>query len=89
MPIRGLTREDTAQKASEHVSKGVHTASNSLRYVVDQGMTMESLIHWFAIDGNAISVLVTMGIAVLLACCLECSNCPSRDKDDLFRHHAL
>ena len=36
---------------------------------------MNSLIHWFTVDGNAISVLVTMGIAVLLVCCLECSNC--------------
>jgi hypothetical protein len=52
-------------------------------------MTMASLIHWFTVDGNAISVLVTMGIAVLLVCCLECSDCPSRDKDDIFRRHAL
>jgi predicted DNA-binding helix-hairpin-helix protein len=52
-------------------------------------MTMVSLIHWFANDGNAISVLVTIGIAVLLVCCLECSDCPSRDKDDIFRRHAI
>jgi hypothetical protein len=52
-------------------------------------MTMESLIHWFAIDGNAISVMVTVCIAVLLVCCLECSECPSRDQDDIFRHHAI
>ena len=52
-------------------------------------MTMDSLIHWFTVDGNAIAVLVTMGIAVLLVCCLECSNCSCRDKDDIFRHHAL
>ena len=50
---------------------------------------MASLIHWFTVDGDAISILVTVGIAVLLVCCLECSHCPSRDKDDLFRHHAL
>jgi len=50
---------------------------------------MGSLIHWFTVDGNAISVLVTIGIAVLLACCLECSHCPSRDKDDIFRRHAI
>ena len=53
------------------------------------GMTMVSLIHWFANDGNAISVLVTIGIAVLLVCCLECSDCPSRDKDDIFSRHAI
>ncbi|MGP8226527.1 MAG: hypothetical protein ACLQGT_10285 [Terracidiphilus sp.] len=50
---------------------------------------MESLIHWFAYDGNAISVMVTVCIAVLLVCCLECTDCRSRDKDDLFRHHAI
>ena len=50
---------------------------------------MNSLIHWFMVDGNAISVLVTMGIAVLLVCCLECSDCPSRDQDDIFRRHAM
>ena len=50
---------------------------------------MDSLIHWFTVDGNAISVLVTLGIAVLLVCCLECSECPSRDQDDIFRHHAI
>jgi hypothetical protein len=50
---------------------------------------MDSLIHWFTVDGNAISVLVTLGIAVLLVCCLECSHCPNRDQDDIFRHHAI
>jgi hypothetical protein len=33
--------------------------------------------------------LVTVCIAVLLVCCLECSHCPNCDKDDIFRHHAL
>jgi hypothetical protein len=26
-------------------------------------------------------------VAVLLVCCLECTDCPGRDKDDIFRHH--
>ena len=52
-------------------------------------MTMGCLIHWFTVDGNAISVLVTMGIAVLLVCCLECTDCPSRAQDDIFRRHAI
>jgi hypothetical protein len=50
---------------------------------------MDSLIQWFAVDGNALAVLVTVGVALLLVCCLACSNCPCRDKDDLFRRHAL
>jgi hypothetical protein len=28
-------------------------------------------------------------VAVLLVCCLECSDCRHREKDDIFRsHHA-
>lgn len=50
---------------------------------------MQSLIHWFSINGSVIAVLVTVCVAVLLVCCLGCSNCPSRDKDDLFRRHEL
>jgi hypothetical protein len=29
-----------------------------------------------------------MGVALLLVCCLECTHCKCREKDDLFRHHA-
>jgi len=50
---------------------------------------MHSLFHWFAVNTNAFAIIVTIGVAVLLVCCLECSNCPSRDKDDLFRRHEL
>ena len=50
---------------------------------------MDSLIHWFEVDGNAIAVLVTAGVALLLICCLECSDCSNREKDDLFHHDSL
>jgi hypothetical protein len=50
---------------------------------------MDSVINWLACDGNALAVLVTAGVALLLVCCLECSNCPSRDKDDIFNRHAF
>jgi hypothetical protein len=50
---------------------------------------MQNLIHWFAVNGNVLAVLVTVGVAVLLVSCLECSDCSSRDKDEIFRHHAL
>ncbi len=49
---------------------------------------MDSLIHWFKVDGNAVAVLVTAGVALLLVCCLECSDCSCREKDDLFRHRS-
>jgi hypothetical protein len=50
---------------------------------------MHNLTHWFSTNGSVIAVLVTVCVAVLLICCLGCSNCPSRDKDDLFRRHEL
>jgi hypothetical protein len=50
---------------------------------------MNSLIHWFESDGNALAILVTVGVAVLFVCCLECLTSPSRDKDDFFHHPPL
>jgi hypothetical protein len=28
-------------------------------------------------------------VAILLVCCVGCTNCPCRSKDDLVRHHEL
>lgn len=50
---------------------------------------MHSLAHWLTTTENAVAVLVTIGVAVFLVCCLECTNCSQRDKDDLFRRHQL
>ena len=50
---------------------------------------MNSLVHWFGINASVLAVLVTVGVAVLLICCLECSNCSKSEKDDLFRRHEL
>jgi hypothetical protein len=50
---------------------------------------MNSLVHWFAMNGSLFAVLVTVGVAVLLVCSLECSNCPSRERDDLFRRRNI
>jgi hypothetical protein len=51
--------------------------------------SMNSLVHWFATNGNILAVVVTAGVAVLLICCLECTKCSRRDKDDLFRRREL
>ena len=50
---------------------------------------MNSVVHWFGINASVLAVLVTVGVAVLLICCLECSNCSKSEKDDLFRRHEL
>jgi hypothetical protein len=50
---------------------------------------MQSLIHWFMTYANILALLVTVGVAVFLVCCLECTHCPSRDKDEVFRRREL
>ncbi len=46
-------------------------------------------MHWLLMNGGILAVLVTAGIAVLLVCCLECSDCSKREKDDLFHRNEL
>ena len=50
---------------------------------------MHSLFHWIASYASVLAILVTLGIAVLLVCCLECTNCHSREKDEIFTRHEL
>jgi hypothetical protein len=52
-------------------------------------LDMNSVIHWLGTNASVLSVLVTVGVAVLLVCCLGCSNCPSRDNDDIFSRHEM
>jgi len=47
---------------------------------------MFSFLHGFAAMENLLAALVTIGIALLLVCCVECSHCQDREDDDLFRH---
>jgi hypothetical protein len=50
---------------------------------------MNSLMHWFFINEDVLSVLVTVAVAVFLVCCLECSDCSKRDKDEIFHRHEV
>jgi len=50
---------------------------------------MNSLILWFTVYENALAVLATVSVALLLVCCLECTNCSCRDKDEFFRHREV
>lgn len=52
-------------------------------------MNLQGLAHWFLTNGIAIALLVTVGVAILLVCCLGCTNCSKRDKDELFRRHEV
>jgi hypothetical protein len=46
---------------------------------------MHALIHWFTMNANLLAILVTVGVALLLVICLQCTKCPCTEKDDLFR----
>ena len=50
---------------------------------------MENVLHWLSSYASVLAVLVTLGVAVLLVCCLECTNCPNREKDEFFSRHEL
>ncbi len=50
---------------------------------------MTGLFKWLEVNANVLAVLVTVGVAVLLVCCLKCSDCGSREKDDLFKRHEV
>jgi hypothetical protein len=50
---------------------------------------MFGLFHGIARSENLLAALVTVGVAILLICCLECTECPRREKDDIFRRREL
>jgi len=47
------------------------------------------MMHWLLTNGGVLALLVTAGVAVLLAVCLECSDCSKREKDELFHRNEL
>jgi hypothetical protein len=50
---------------------------------------MHYVASWLTANESVLAVLVTVGVAVLLVCCLECTKCDRREKDDLFTHHEV
>jgi hypothetical protein len=48
---------------------------------------MHSLLQLLIANESTLAVIVTIAVGVFLVCCLECSHCSCRDKDDLFRPH--
>ena len=53
------------------------------------GLYMNGFVHWLVANGGVLAVVVTAGVAILLVCCLECSDCSCREKDDLFKRHEV
>ena len=50
---------------------------------------MGVLIHWFASNATLLALIVTVGVGVLLVCCLECTKCPGREKDEFFKRRQV
>jgi hypothetical protein len=51
-------------------------------------LNIQDLVHWLVANGSLLAIIATAGVAILLVCCLECTDCPGREKDELFRHHS-
>ncbi len=54
-----------------------------------QSQNMHNLIHWFSAHETVLALVITAAVAVLLVCCLQCSHCSCREKDDLFNRHEV
>lgn len=50
---------------------------------------MSALMQWVGINANILAVLVTVGVAVLLVCCLGCSHCGCPEKDEFFNRREV
>ena len=46
---------------------------------------MHTLLHTLFSAGTILAVLITAGVGLLIFCCLSCSNCGCKEKDELFR----
>jgi hypothetical protein len=46
-------------------------------------------MHWLAVHGSILAVLVTAGVAVLLVSCVHCTHCGHREKDEFFNRHEV
>jgi hypothetical protein len=50
---------------------------------------MQHLMNWIEANGSVLAVLVTIGVAVLLVSCLQCTHCGKREKDEIFKRHEV
>lgn len=50
---------------------------------------MHSVLTWLEANTTLLAVMVTVGVAVLIVCCLECSKCGCQEKDELFKRREV
>jgi hypothetical protein len=46
---------------------------------------MHMMPHTLYTIGTIFAALITIGVGILIFCCLTCSNCGCKEKDELFR----
>lgn len=54
-----------------------------------QELDMQSVAHWFSTGATIIALVITAAVAIFLVCCLECTKCPKKEKDEIFNRHEL
>jgi hypothetical protein len=52
-------------------------------------MIADNLWHWIVTSGSLVALVVTVGVALLVVCCLSCAKCPCQEKDDLFKRREV
>jgi len=52
-------------------------------------LDMHGLFHWFSTHEILLAVLITAAVALLLVCCLGCTNCPCSKEDELFKRREV
>lgn len=50
---------------------------------------MHSVANWFSTGATIIALVITAAVAIFLVCCVECTKCPKKEKDELFNRHEL
>jgi len=50
---------------------------------------MQGLAHWFSTGATIIALVITAAVAIFLICCVECTKCPKKEKDEIFNRHEL
>ena len=49
----------------------------------------EHVWHSIVVSGSLVALVITLGVAVLIICCLSCARCPLKEKDDLFKRREV
>lgn len=49
----------------------------------------EILIHLSNLSGYLPAILITLAVAVLIGCAVECLREPCKEEDDLFHHEVI